>query len=484
MTNASLSNESSRPADDAPLVLEHATAPLAENIFLDDAETAPVVARTRQTLPTEIVPSCPALPGPGLPEAVLWVIGCFVAHIVGSVAMLLLLVVVTIFSTGEMPDQVEIEEVIKSNMLTVTGGEQLVFVLFAMAAIFVRFGRNRASQLGLRLPRVGHALLVVALTFPVAFVSGHCFHVATEAWQSGLKRMDDVMASPSLAAFGVANLLASDDQSSPAAPGSRAAALVVANQSASDESRPSLSRTQPGDSLSPAISDEGLFWRLARRLWRPIREFIRGLDDHRTMDVLKDLSSAPLPLLLLIIAVAPALGEELMFRGLIGRGLVARWGVVRGVLLTSLLFGIVHIHPAHALGVIPLGIAMHFVYLTTRSFWAPVLLHFLNNAWATTVTKYSAELEGTDLMADNVGLPPQVLIQSLVVTVAIAMLLWHTRVRYVLPTGEHWSPSYATAETPPSHALAEPTVSPPTRLLLLHGVGSLFALGVILWQSA
>jgi membrane protease YdiL (CAAX protease family) len=147
------------------------------------------------------------------------------------------------------------------------------------------------------------------------------------------------------------------------------------------------------------------------------------------MDVLKDLSSAPLPLLLLIIAVAPALGEELMFRGLIGRGLVARWGVVRGVLLTSLLFGIVHIHPAHALGVIPLGIAMHFVYLTTRSFWAPVLLHFLNNAWATTVTKYSAELEGTELMADNAGLPPQVLVQSLVVTVAISMLLWHTRVR-------------------------------------------------------
>jgi hypothetical protein len=37
---------------------------------------------------------------------------------------------------------------------------------------------------------------------------------------------------------------------------------------------------------------------------------------------------------------------------------------------------------------------------------------------------------------------------------------------------------------PPPQISAEPHVSPPTRLLLLHGMGSLFALGVILGQSA
>jgi membrane protease YdiL (CAAX protease family) len=418
MNNSGLPNSSFGPTGDLPNSSEHASASsasLGENIFLDDGDSVPVVARTPLNLSARNVTS-PALPGPGLPEALLWIIGCFAAHVVGSVAMLLLLVISAITSAGRIPSQVAIEELLKSNILMVTGGEQLVFVLFAMAAVFFRFGRNRASQLGLRLPRFGHVLLVVALTFPVAFVSGHCFHVATEGWQVAVATVNDSLA--------------------------------------------------------------GAHW------WIPFREFLRSLDENRTMDVLKEMSGAPLPLLLIIIAVAPALGEELMFRGLIGRGLVARWGVVRGVLLTSLLFGIVHIHPAHALGVIPLGIAMHFVYLTTRSFWAPVLLHFLNNAWATTATKYSAELEGSELLADNVGLPPQVLVQSLVVTVAISMLLWHTRVRYVLPTGEHWSPSYTTAEMPPPQVLAEPLVSPPTRLLLLHGMGSLFALGVILWQSA
>ena len=147
MTNSGSPDESSGPAADLPIPLQVFSAsaiPLAVNIFLEDADTALVVARTPQSLPVENGTSSPVLPGPGLPESVLWVIGCFVAHIVGSVAMLLLLVILTVISTGRMPDQVEIEDVIKSNMLTVTGGEQLVFVLFAMAAIFVRFGRNRA----------------------------------------------------------------------------------------------------------------------------------------------------------------------------------------------------------------------------------------------------------------------------------------------------------------------------------------------------
>lgn len=457
MTTPGSPNEFSRP-DDLPTNSVPPGCPakpvLAENIFLDDEATASDVARTPLPVAATSVVTSPPLPGPGLPEALLWVFGCFAAHIVGFVVMAVFALVMTAVSTGQAPDQSDFEQVLKEQMLLLTGGEQLMFVLFAMLAIFVRFGRNRASQLGLRAPRIGHAVLVVALMFPVAFISGHCFHVATQAWQTGLKRMDDLMAPPAADSF------------------------------ANDEEISSLTHAPVDDVTPRAVVAESTFWQLVRQWWQPFREFLRGLDENQTMDVLKDMSGAPLPLLLIIIAVAPALGEELMFRGLIGRGLVARWGIIRGILLTSLLFGIVHLHPAHALAVIPLGIAMHFVYLTTRSFWAPVLLHFLNNAWATVVTKYAHELEGAELMSENVGLPTPVLVQSLVLIVAIGMLLWHTRVRFVLPTGEHWSPQYATVELPPSHVPASPNITPPTRLLLLHCAGSLFAFGVILWQSA
>src|SRR5262249_47982166 len=45
---------------------------------------------------------------------------------------------------------------------------------------------------------------------------------------------------------------------------------------------------------------------------------------------------------ILAIGVGPGLGEELFCRGFLGRGLVGRYGVTAGILLTSLFFGIMH----------------------------------------------------------------------------------------------------------------------------------------------
>src|SRR5205085_9678359 len=114
----------------------------------------------------------------------------------------------------------------------------------------------------------------------------------------------------------------------------------------------------------------------------------------------------------LVMAVLPALGEELIFRGLIGRGLLARWGVVAGVLWTSVLFGLVHLNPAQAIAVIPIGVILHFVYLTTGSFWAPVLLHFLNNAFAAVMLKYGEQLPLGRVMDSEAPVPLELLVVS------------------------------------------------------------------------
>jgi hypothetical protein len=149
----------------------------------------------------------------------------------------------------------------------------------------------------------------------------------------------------------------------------------------------------------------------------------------------------------MIMAVAPAIGEELVFRGVIGRGLVARWGVPAGVILTSLLFAGAHLHPAHAIGVVPLGIFMHLMYLATRSFWAPVLVHFLNNCWAAVATKYEGEL-GLEAFEEAAG--ERLVAAALFCITAAAIVIWRTRVRYQLPDGTAWSPGYASVEEPPS----------------------------------
>ncbi|MBY0459953.1 MAG: CPBP family intramembrane metalloprotease, partial [Gemmataceae bacterium] len=87
----------------------------------------------------------------------------------------------------------------------------------------------------------------------------------------------------------------------------------------------------------------------------------------------------------LAVAVGPGLVEELWFRGFLGRGLTRRYGLVAGVLLTSVLFAVAHIAPTRVPVYTLMGLYLHFVYYTTRSLWAPVLLHALNNGAAITL---------------------------------------------------------------------------------------------------
>jgi membrane protease YdiL (CAAX protease family) len=223
------------------------------------------------------------------------------------------------------------------------------------------------------------------------------------------------------------------------------------------------------------------FYRVIHHGWQMLTELLpplRLFDAANAVETVQQLAqSASLPVMLLVIAVAPAIAEELVFRGVIGRGLVARWGIVPGVLITSCLFAAVHFHPAHALAVVPLGIAMHLVYLATRSFWAPMLLHFLNNAWATVATKMAtSEISpAVDIAgAGAASVDPQaslaLLLSSLTAVIVLAALLYRTRTRYLRDDGQEWNPGYFTVEAPPeSEALRRDCGSITSRNLLTAG---------------
>lgn len=192
-----------------------------------------------------------------------------------------------------------------------------------------------------------------------------------------------------------------------------------------------------------AVGSEG--WRMAVDAFPVLAEF----DQVNTMEQIAGFaSSMSLPLMLLLVAVAPAVGEELIFRGLIGRGLTARCGWFRGIAITSVLFAAAHLHPAHAFGVIPLGVAMHLAYVSTKSFWAPVFVHFSNNAMATLVAKSmkAEDLEQAAKVSEVSVLP--IVVGGLLV-VAILALMWQTRVRHKLTDGTWWDPGYPTVERPP-----------------------------------
>jgi len=86
---------------------------------------------------------------------------------------------------------------------------------------------------------------------------------------------------------------------------------------------------------------------------------------------------------ILIIAVLPALGEEMIFRGLL-LPLIARWTKSKhlAVWISALLFSAFHLQFYGFLPRLVLGALLGYLFVWTRSLWAPVLAHFVNNALA------------------------------------------------------------------------------------------------------
>lgn len=177
------------------------------------------------------------------------------------------------------------------------------------------------------------------------------------------------------------------------------------------------------------------------------------MDELSSMTAVKELAQGtPMWVLLLMIAVAPAIAEELVFRGIIGRGLVARWGLPAGIAITTVMFAAMHVHPPHVFALLPLSVHMHLIYQSSRSFFAPMLVHFLNNGFSVVMLKWAMENEAAKNVAqvDDPAFSFVIFLGSAVSVVTLLMLTWKTRVEFRYEDGTEWDPGYPAVERPPA----------------------------------
>jgi membrane protease YdiL (CAAX protease family) len=99
-----------------------------------------------------------------------------------------------------------------------------------------------------------------------------------------------------------------------------------------------------------------------------------------TSALLSETSAGVFLLNFLMIAILPALFEELLFRGVIQR-LAARMfnSAHLGILLSGLIFGFIHGQVFRFLPIAVLGILLGYLYWWTRNLWFPILGHFFHN---------------------------------------------------------------------------------------------------------
>jgi len=86
---------------------------------------------------------------------------------------------------------------------------------------------------------------------------------------------------------------------------------------------------------------------------------------------------------LFMIAVLAAMGEEMIFRGIILR-LFREWtkNVHLAVLISAVLFSAFHLQFYGFFPRIVLGIILGYLYVWSGSLWVPIFVHFMNNAMA------------------------------------------------------------------------------------------------------
>ena len=85
--------------------------------------------------------------------------------------------------------------------------------------------------------------------------------------------------------------------------------------------------------------------------------------------------------LLTLVVMAP-LFEEVIFRGVVLESTRARYGVLAAWLISALVFGIAHVHPAVAVNALVMGLVLGFIYIRSDSLWSTIILHAINNGFA------------------------------------------------------------------------------------------------------
>ena len=136
---------------------------------------------------------------------------------------------------------------------------------------------------------------------------------------------------------------------------------------------------------------------------------------------------------LFIVAVIPALGEELIFRGVLLRLMKELTKSIHlAVIISALLFSAVHLQFYGFFPRFLLGLILGYSFVFSRNLWVPVFLHFINNA--SSVIIYYLHYNGfIKISMENFGTTPNpvFIVGSLLITLWLMLILYQKEGRFV-----------------------------------------------------
>jgi membrane protease YdiL (CAAX protease family) len=106
---------------------------------------------------------------------------------------------------------------------------------------------------------------------------------------------------------------------------------------------------------------------------------VREAGTLQQLDQMVREEGSPAWMLLLVLAVLPGFGEELLFRGFALRAVQGVLGAAGAVFLAAVLFGLAHGNLVHGGAALVLGLYLGVVAVLAGSVWPAIACHLVNN---------------------------------------------------------------------------------------------------------
>jgi membrane protease YdiL (CAAX protease family) len=175
----------------------------------------------------------------------------------------------------------------------------------------------------------------------------------------------------------------------------------------------------------------------------------------------------------IFLGVFPSVFEELIFRGIILRGL-APLGRTKAVLISAAAFSLAHMSPAQTVHQFLIGIVMGLIAWETGSILAPMLIHFINNALAVVL-----EVSGFIALMEKMKVW-EIVVAALVTFAAVCGIMYFI-LRHIKKPPQDKNEQYAFIPDGNIPAQAKKLSSDkPALMFLLSG----FAVAALLWILA
>lgn len=160
---------------------------------------------------------------------------------------------------------------------------------------------------------------------------------------------------------------------------------------------------------------------LLRSIFEPLKEMIQSM-----MSLLLRSESVPEFLfVVLVVAVVPSFVEEFYFRGLVQTLFRRAWSPLAGALISGVLFGLFHLNPFDAVGLVALGVFFGYTRYRSASIIPPILLHFMNNMLAVVAVRMG--MSNDEMLMESMGNAadlPAMLMQGAGFGLLLAWSMW------------------------------------------------------------